>query len=117
MDILAFEIEYDAFDTGGEPHPRGSFTSKLLDKPVITTAAADSALPAFYQRLDFEHGSGVVIQPAYQVMVDIIGQLQVLQGLFKLLKVYPAFRTEIVYAVGCPGGQHLTIRFLAIQKP
>src|SRR5207302_5773376 len=65
--------EQDALDTGCPADARGRRPAELLDEAVVATAASQRALRAELGALELEHGPRVVIEPADESPVDLVG--------------------------------------------
>ena len=75
--FLALDFEDDALDAGAESYSRGGVAAEDSDEGVVAASAEEGSLGAFGCGFELEDGAVVVVESAYQCVVDAVVEVGV----------------------------------------
>src|SRR6185437_16089740 len=79
-----------------ETDARRRLTPKLRNEAVVTAARAYGILGAEGVRNPLEDGSGVIVEPADQARIHLVGHTDVRQALAECIEVLPGLGIQMV---------------------
>ena len=87
---------HDPLHARGEADGRGRLSAQLRNQAVVAAARANRILRAERIGDPLEHGPRIIVQPAHQPRIDLIGNAHGLEGGAQRREVLPRLLVQVI---------------------